>query len=65
MPGVLHELFHNNVAVTTTTIIYVLTMKDHFGSSNDCFYKQLGDFGLAKWKTSDDPVYTLILGTLG
>ncbi|XP_059453416.1 probable serine/threonine-protein kinase PBL8 [Corylus avellana] len=29
------------------------------------FVPMLADFGLAKWKTSDDPVYTRILGTLG
>lgn len=26
---------------------------------------QLGDFGLAKWKTGDDPLQTRIMGTLG
>ncbi|KAL5846382.1 hypothetical protein ACOSQ3_009906 [Xanthoceras sorbifolium] len=29
------------------------------------FVPMLGDFGLARWKTSDDPVQTKILGTLG
>lgn len=29
------------------------------------FVPMLGDFGLAKWKTSDDPEHTRILGTLG
>ncbi|OWM85146.1 hypothetical protein CDL15_Pgr027933 [Punica granatum] len=29
------------------------------------FVPMLGDFGLARWKTSDDPVQTRILGTLG
>ncbi|KAK9271129.1 hypothetical protein L1049_026718 [Liquidambar formosana] len=29
------------------------------------FVPMLGDFGLAKWKTNDDPVQTRILGTLG
>lgn len=29
------------------------------------FITQLGDFGLAKWKTTDDSVHTRILGTLG
>jgi hypothetical protein len=26
---------------------------------------QLGDFGLARWKTGDDPEQTRVLGTLG
>ncbi|KAH9757295.1 protein kinase domain-containing protein [Citrus sinensis] len=29
------------------------------------FVPMLGDFGLARWKTTDDPVQTKILGTLG
>ncbi|XP_048134073.1 serine/threonine-protein kinase CDG1-like [Rhodamnia argentea] len=29
------------------------------------FVPMLGDFRLAKWKTSDDPEHTRILGTLG
>ncbi|KAJ4841683.1 hypothetical protein Tsubulata_002083 [Turnera subulata] len=29
------------------------------------FVPMLGDFGLARWKTGDDPVQTRILGTLG
>ncbi|KAJ4700839.1 Inactive protein kinase [Melia azedarach] len=29
------------------------------------FVPMLGDFGLARWKTNDDPVQTKILGTLG
>lgn len=29
------------------------------------FVPMLGDFGLAKWKTTDDSVHTRILGTLG
>ncbi|KAH9691465.1 protein kinase domain-containing protein [Citrus sinensis] len=29
------------------------------------FQSELGDFGLARWKTTDDPVQTKILGTLG
>ena len=29
------------------------------------FFTQLGDFGLAKWKTNNDPIYTRILGTFG
>ncbi|KAK3043664.1 hypothetical protein RJ639_000080, partial [Escallonia herrerae] len=29
------------------------------------FVPMLGDFGLAKWKTSDSPIQTRILGTLG
>ena len=29
------------------------------------FFTQLGDFGLAKWKTNSDPIYTRILGTFG
>ncbi|PSS17499.1 Proline-rich receptor-like protein kinase [Actinidia chinensis var. chinensis] len=29
------------------------------------FVPMLGDFGLAKWKTNSDPIYTRILGTFG
>ncbi|KAK6792185.1 hypothetical protein RDI58_011266 [Solanum bulbocastanum] len=29
------------------------------------YVPMLGDFGLAKWKTNDDDIYTRILGTLG
>lgn len=29
------------------------------------FVPMLGDFGLAKWRTNDDPVHTRVLGTFG
>lgn len=39
--------------------------RGHYSWWYNVFYTQLGDFGLARWKTTDDPVQTKILGTLG